>query len=94
MLRSPCGTPLTPPTTRPFWRVVVRHPLYGQPLTEQMTDAECDAYVDANAPPGWVRGHSVVQGRNAHGDRVLTCVLASHGFTSVSRPTVTLTPGD
>lgn len=69
------------PTTRNVWRVAIPHPLRDRPLTEQRTDAECDAYASSVAPAGWDLRGPTTQGRDRGGHRVLCCVFVRTGST-------------
>lgn len=66
---------LTPPTNgTQLWKVVIPHPLEGQPLTVQVSDQICDEYARKAAPEGWVLNRPVIQGRDRHLRRVLRVI--------------------
>lgn len=57
------------------WTTTLAHPLEGRPLSEQVSDEECDKLAQAKAPEGFVL-HTVVQGRDKKGVRVLQATFA------------------
>lgn len=62
---------MTPPQNSNVWAINIPHPLAGRPLTEQITDAEADAYAAKAAPAGFHLEGPAVQGRDRRGRRVL-----------------------
>lgn len=85
----------TPPKHLNTWTITIPHPLEGRPLTEQITDAEADAFAASQAPEGFHLEGPCVQGRDRHLRRVLVVtylrdVPNPHQLTVFGRPIVTL----